>query len=315
MDEIIEFAYEASLEGPIDIQLADCIGYFNNKELKVRNHNKEDGTYQWDGCGAGKHSLGILHNGNILGCTSVRDASFIEGNIREISLKQIWEDPDKFSWNRNLTKEQLSGLCRKCAFGRRCLGGCANTRLTLGGSIHSENKYCSYHLAISKATAQFAGFADQTGLLDKAQKFAENNHFQLAELLLTKLLEFNPDEFEALKLYGYVSFMLENYSQAKDANERALEQNPNDAYANKGLGLSLARLGEIDQGIVYLKQAITLADESFMEPYFDLAVLLHENGREAEAISILEAGRSRSAGFVATSREFYEFLTMKSPKS
>jgi len=123
--------------------------------------------YNWTGCGAGKYSLGILHNGDILGCTSVRDRSFIEGNIRQTPIKEIWMNPDSFSWNRKMTKDKLSGLCKKCYFGERCLGGCSNTRLTMEGSVYSENRYCSYNVAISTAREQLDRIEDVDVMLSK----------------------------------------------------------------------------------------------------------------------------------------------------
>ncbi|MEN2775726.1 SPASM domain-containing protein [Acetivibrio clariflavus] len=86
-------------------------------------------------------NLGILHNCDILGCTSVRDKNFIEGNAKTTPIKEIWSTPDSFSWNRKMTKNKLSGLCRICLFGNRCLGGCSNTRLTIGRKYLFRKKY------------------------------------------------------------------------------------------------------------------------------------------------------------------------------
>jgi len=88
--------------------------------------------------------------------------------------------------------------------------------------------------------------------------------------------------------------MLGNYLDAKKANEEALKINPDSAYANKGMGLSLGRLGELEKGIEYLRKAIALSDENFTDPYYDLAVLLYENGRKEEALEVLEEGRKNT---------------------
>lgn len=72
------------------IVLADCIGYYSNKDIKV-NENFLNDNWSWTGCGAGKHVIGILHNGDIVACTSIRDKTLVAGNIREKSLKSIWE--------------------------------------------------------------------------------------------------------------------------------------------------------------------------------------------------------------------------------
>ncbi len=36
------------------IVLADCIGYYSNKDIKV-NENFLNDNWSWTGCGAGKH--------------------------------------------------------------------------------------------------------------------------------------------------------------------------------------------------------------------------------------------------------------------
>jgi len=50
----------------------------------------------------------------------------------------------------------------------------------------------------------------------------------------------------------------------------------------------LGRLGELEKGIEYLRKAIALSDENFTDPYYDLAVLLYENGRKEEALEFLK---------------------------
>ena len=54
--------------------------------------------------------------------------------------------------------------------------------------------------------------------------------------------------------------MLKNYTIAKNINEKILEINHDDIYANKGLGLTLCKLGEVEKGIQYLKNAVQLTD-------------------------------------------------------
>lgn len=306
IDIVIDFAHKAMLEDKIDIQLADCIGYFNIKEIEVRNHSLKTNVYEWDGCAAGKYTLGILHNGDIVGCTSIRNKEFIEGNIRTKRIEEIWENPDGFSWNRKMKKEQLKGLCKKCKYGNKCLGGCSNTRLTHGGSIYSENKFCSYNFALSRANSQFDMVESIEELYYKAKKFIERDNLQLAEMVLSKAIERGSENEEVLKLYGYTNFMLENYEESKIANKKLIAINSNDVYANKGLGLCFAKLGELDKGIEYLKKAINLTDEKFLDPYYDLAVTLLENNKKQEAINIIEEARKKFTVFEELSNKFYK---------
>ena len=145
---IIDFAYN-KIGGKLLIVLADCIGYYSNKDIKV-NENFLNDNWSWTGCGAGKHVIGILHNGDIVACTSIRDKTLVAGNIREKSLKSIWESPDSFKWNRNFDSSKLKGFCRECRYTERCLGGCSNSRYCINGSFESENRYCAYNVEMKK---------------------------------------------------------------------------------------------------------------------------------------------------------------------
>ncbi|MBB2183591.1 radical SAM protein [Lachnospiraceae bacterium MD1] len=147
--KIIDFAYETNIEGRILITLPDTIGYYTHKEAiarKIAAHS--EATPLWEGCNAGIRSFGILSNGDVIGCTSIRNAKFIEGNIRERSLMDIWEDENSFAWRRNMTARQLQGKCGSCEYAVRCLGGCSNVRLLDTGDIYGENRFCAYHAAM-----------------------------------------------------------------------------------------------------------------------------------------------------------------------
>lgn len=89
INDIIDFAYQNKDE--IRIFLGDCIGYYTKKEMAVKENMFEYGRC-WRGCPAGKYAVGILQNGDIVGCVSIRDKAFVEGNIKEQSLKDIWEN-------------------------------------------------------------------------------------------------------------------------------------------------------------------------------------------------------------------------------
>jgi len=83
---------------------------------------------------------------------------------------------------------------------------------------------------------------------------------------------------------------------------------PNAVYALKGKGLCLSRLGSPEEGITLLRKAAALTDESFMDPYLDLAIVLTETGRQSEALSVIEQGRKKSAQFAVQSQQLYQQL-------
>ena len=308
IDPVIDFAYQCLEESSIEVMLGDCIGYYNLKEIALFK-NRCGGTYSRQGCTAGKYTFGILHNGDILGCTSIRDKEFIEGNIRHTPLKVIWENPHSFSWNRNLKKEDLEGFCKKCRFGDRCLGGCSNTKLTTGGSVTAENQYCSYNHSLKNRIKLFARKPTEE-LIAMGRNFAQKGYCQLAETALDVALQRNVADYEVdlLNLYGYVSFRLGNYQASLEANEKVLQKEPNAVYALKGKGLCLARLGHSEEGIKLLKKAVSMTDESFMDPYLDLAIILAEIGRRDEAMAVIKEGRKKSTPFIAQSQALYQQL-------
>ena len=98
----------------------------------------------WKGCQAGISVLGIQSDGGIKGCLSLPD-SFVEGNIRQRRLADIWEDPVAFSYNRNCAPSDLKDDCATCRFGKTCKGGCTTVSASLTGTPHN-NPYCLHLL-------------------------------------------------------------------------------------------------------------------------------------------------------------------------
>ncbi|MDR3336145.1 MAG: radical SAM protein [Treponema sp.] len=151
VERLIDFVYEENRKGDMRVFLAESAGYFTRKE--TFSHQKAMPTNDmvvWNGCNAGIRSFGLLHNGDVVGCTSLRDARFIEGNLRTRSIVDIWQDPYTFAWRRNLKAAQLGGICKDCVYVEDCLGGCTNSRFTMTGDIYSGNEYCAYALARKK---------------------------------------------------------------------------------------------------------------------------------------------------------------------
>jgi len=297
VESIIDFAYDTIGDKDLTVYLADCLGYYNRKEIAVREKTFGERNVMWTGCTAGKRSFGILHNGNILGCTSIRDDKFIEGNIREIPLKEIWNNMQNFSWSRHMSKSKLTGFCNKCGYGDVCLGGCPNTRLTFNKDIYSENKFCLYNMAIQKAKAKIAQIDSNEKLLELGSTLLNRNEFQLAELAFARAMEFDNKDIDIYNNYGYISYMLTNYEDAKRANEQALLLDPDNVYANKGMGLTLVKLEQVEEGLKYLRKSAAMTDEGYMYPYYDLALTLIEQNRDEEAKSVIKEAKAKTPGF------------------
>lgn len=95
---------------------------------------------RWKGCQAGISALGIQSDGGVIGCLSLPD-DFVEDNIRNRDIKEIWNDSKMFSFNRKFTLDDLDGDCKECKFGKSCKGGCTTVSSTLTGKNHCD-PYC-----------------------------------------------------------------------------------------------------------------------------------------------------------------------------
>lgn len=279
VDDIINFCYETMKDGRIRIYPADCIGYFNKLEQEVRRVSYQTSNTEWDGCNAGVRGFGILHNGDILGCTSIRSREFIEGNLRERSLADIWNDPESFSWRRDMTKKHLSGFCGRCVYGSKCLGGCANTRLTMEGSIYGENKYCSYHHHIGKLEAGITLRKDIDRMFTDARKCLLAEDYQQASLLCARITGLDDRHAEAYKLKGYADFMCGNYGDSELANRRGMALLPEDSYPVKGLALALYKQGGDEATVLsLLDRALSLSTPSDTDLQHDIDIIKRNLG-------------------------------------
>ena len=121
-NDAIQFVERYAKDAPFILGVAHNIGYYTEAEGYLRGNL--EGKAHFLGCTAGITSIGIDSIGNVRGCESMYDDYFIEGNLKEQSLRQIWESPDNFSYNRKAAFEMLTGNCKDCAHKIYCMGGC-----------------------------------------------------------------------------------------------------------------------------------------------------------------------------------------------
>lgn len=111
--DIIEFSWKHR-----DIVvLADCVGYYSVQDIQMRDRT---------GCPAGKSVIGILSDGSIYPCTSLRDAKYKMGDI----------------WNKTLTEPEWkspTGTCKNCKMTEICKEGCRSLRNSFK---ISDNVFC-----------------------------------------------------------------------------------------------------------------------------------------------------------------------------
>lgn len=137
--KVISFVKEHILTSPFSIGIADNIGYYSEGEGTLRGN--PNGLASFRGCQAGLTAIGIDSVGNVRGCESMYDDTFIEGNLRDRTLKDIWEDSRSFAYNRQFRFNQLTGSCASCRYGLYCAGGCRSYNYFVHGKLY-ESPYC-----------------------------------------------------------------------------------------------------------------------------------------------------------------------------
>jgi len=292
---------------------ADDIGYYGKPEPGLRDDGGE--LPFWIGCRAGCQVVGIESNGGVKGCLSLPssmhgETRFVEGNLRDKPLAEIWQSEGAFAYNRKWSESQLTGFCRVCRYRDFCRGGCTWTVYCHKGEGGEGNPFCFYYQAVRQgrfdllteeptaAELEFFGGkvapsapptaapADAATLLAKAREAVEKRRFEEAHRLLLAALAQAPEDLAVIDLLGFVSFSLRDYEAAEGYNRRALALKPDHAFAYNGLGLSLARQGKLAEASAAIERAIALSPRWF-EPYHDMAVLLAEAGKREEACAML----------------------------
>jgi radical SAM protein with 4Fe4S-binding SPASM domain len=161
---------ELGRDSRLRVVASDHIGYFGKPEAHLRQPDVS--MPFWLGCWAGLHVFGIESNGNVKGCLSLPSSrhgepSYLEGNLREHSLREIWSRPKGFAYNRLFTVADLRGFCRVCRYGDLCRGGCTWKRYSLGDPT-SGDIYCFYYQAMKHR---------RHDLLEDAPTDAERSYF------------------------------------------------------------------------------------------------------------------------------------------
>ncbi len=119
------------------------IGYFGPYETLLRGTLPRG---HMASCGAGRSTLGIEADGSIKGCPSLPTLEYTGGNIRDVSLKDIWERSAPLRFTRDRTVEDLWGHCRDCYYNDTCRAGCSWTTHVLLGRP-GNNPFC-HHRAL-----------------------------------------------------------------------------------------------------------------------------------------------------------------------
>ena len=123
------------------------IGYFGPYESLLKGTMPRG---HMASCGAGRSTLGIEADGSIKGCPSLPTDAWTGGNIRDDSLKDIWQRSAPLRYTRDRTIDDLWGYCRTCYYADVCRAGCTWTSFVLFGKA-GNNPYCHHRALEMKA--------------------------------------------------------------------------------------------------------------------------------------------------------------------
>ncbi|MCR4584146.1 MAG: radical SAM protein [Lachnospiraceae bacterium] len=132
--EVIAFVERHMNSVPFSLGIAHNIGYHTKNERILRGD--PSGKAYFTGCTAGLTTLGIDSIGNVRGCESMYDDCFIEGNVRERPLADIWNDENAFAYNRKYKPAMLTGKCAVCEKKGICAAGCRSYNHFVHGKLY-----------------------------------------------------------------------------------------------------------------------------------------------------------------------------------
>lgn len=126
-------------------------------------------------------------------------------------------------------------------------------------------------------------------LLKEASEHWKKREDEASIACYRKILELEPDHITALNMLGFFLYFRNCFEEGERICRRAVEAHPENAYARKGLGLHLHKLGRSGEGVESLKKAIEL-DENFVDAYHDLAYVFYDGGDYENSEFWLERG-------------------------
>ncbi len=130
---------------PFNVFVGNNIGYYGPHEQILRSRPGGVETH-WQGCRAGINTIGIESDGTVKACPSLPTAPYAGGNVREMSLEELWEHSEAVRFARDRELSELWGFCKTCYYAETCRAGCSWTaHCTLGR--RGNNPFC-YHRAV-----------------------------------------------------------------------------------------------------------------------------------------------------------------------
>lgn len=124
------------------VGIGNNLGYYGKHEELLRSRPGH-ASAAWGGCTAGRFTLGIESDGKVKGCPSLPSAPYVGGNVRDVSIAELWDDSPELRFVRDRTTDELWGFCKTCYYADTCRAGCSfTTHCTLGR--RGNNPFCTY---------------------------------------------------------------------------------------------------------------------------------------------------------------------------
>jgi len=117
---------------PFNVFANNNIGYYGPHEQVLRSRPL-GGEAHWVGCQAGVYVLGIESDGTVKACPTLPTGPYAAGNVRTMSIEELWQHSELLRFARDRTAEELWGFCKTCYYADDCRAGCSWTAHTTLG--------------------------------------------------------------------------------------------------------------------------------------------------------------------------------------
>ena len=119
-------------EAAMRVQAGNNLGYYGPHEVTLRSRPGGEAAW-WTGCKAGQYTIGIESDGAVKGCPSLPTRPYVGGNVRDLSIEELWRNDPVVGFTRDRTTDELGGFCKTCEYAETCTAGCSFTaHCTLG---------------------------------------------------------------------------------------------------------------------------------------------------------------------------------------
>jgi radical SAM protein with 4Fe4S-binding SPASM domain len=155
IEETLDVLYDRANElDPAKIEIlsvdAPQDGVYLLKRMKDENHPEYENAYKLlnmtgDSCSAGDRVANVDPVGNVYPCQFSQRLDYRVGSLRDTKFSVMWNDQRNEILNRfRAKKDNLKGICSRCANMNACGGGCRIRGLNQRNDIWAEDSLCPY---------------------------------------------------------------------------------------------------------------------------------------------------------------------------